>query len=55
MIDYLTGKIVELIVYEVKLHQADIEAIILEHVKELATLVTNYLENKDDDIDDEGA
>jgi hypothetical protein len=39
MLDYLTGKIIELIVYELQLHQTDIEAAVLELV--------GYMENKD--------
>jgi hypothetical protein len=34
-------------VYELQLHQTDIEAAVLEQVKYLSTMLVGYMENKD--------
>jgi hypothetical protein len=45
MIDYISGKILELIVYELKLHEPDIEHAVIEQIKHLATLIINRIEH----------
>jgi hypothetical protein len=54
--DYIVGKIIELLVYELQLHQADIEAAVLEQIKNLTKMLIEYMEQREDDkADDESA